>query len=83
MRKKDWRNRKRGTQATLAPRLSEISEDNQRYHRVHKYWTCIAVNMHTLEGLACRARVAQASSRPSPCMQGLALTSPSLPRVLS
>ncbi len=27
-----------------------------------------------------RARVTQASSRPSPCMQGSALTSPSLPR---
>jgi hypothetical protein len=34
---------------------------------VPKFWTCPVVYMHALEGLACRARVARASSRPSPC----------------
>jgi hypothetical protein len=48
------------------------------YCGVLKCWTCPAVHMHALEGLAC----ARASLRPSPCMQGSALTSPSLPRAL-
>jgi hypothetical protein len=48
---------------------------------VPKVWTHAAVCVHALEGLACARVSLRLSSRPSPCTQGSALTSPSPPRV--
>ncbi len=51
------------------------------YRGVPKFWTCTTVYMHALEGLA-GARVSLRLARGPPCMQGSALTLPSLPRAL-
>jgi hypothetical protein len=61
----------------LSPMVTMFPEDGKSpYRGVPQFWTHRTKRMHALKGLACRKRVAAASSPAATCKQCAALTSP-------